>query len=65
MKLPKFDYFVPKTLDAKTPRWYYCGTNERVAKGHRFKENQTVELRWDDPTLFERIDRRIKRLTNK
>lgn len=65
VKLPKFDYFVPKTLDAKTPRWYYCGTNERVAKGHRFKENQTVELRWDDPTLFERIDRRIKRLTNK
>lgn len=60
--LPDFDFFRPTSLDAKTPRWYYAGTNRRVGKRVRFKENQQVELRMESPTLYERLVRRGKRL---
>lgn len=65
VQLPKFEYFIPKAINAKTPRWYYHGTNHHVAKKHRLTESQVVELRWDDPTLSERIVRRMKRMFKK
>lgn len=60
VRLPKFDYFKPKAINAKTPRWYYYGTDHRVPKRHCFTDSQTVELRWDDPSCSERVVRVVK-----
>ena len=60
--LPKFEYYHPKAIKAKTPQWYYPGTNHRISRRHRFTENQIVELRWNKPTLPEKMVRGIKRL---
>lgn len=61
VRLPDFAFYRPTSLDAKSPRWYYSGTNRRVGKRERFRENQQVELRWENPTKYEKVVRRYKR----
>ena len=62
IRLPSFEYHIAKTIDAKSPKWYFAGTNRYVPKRYRFKESQQVELRWEKPTIREKILRRIKRI---
>ena len=62
VRLPDFDNFKPTSIDAKSPRWYYAGTNRRVGKRDRLKENQQIDLRMVKPTYYEKLVRRCKRL---
>lgn len=62
IRLPDFDYYKPTSIDAKSPRWYYTGTNRLVGKRDCLKENQQIDLRMVKPTYYEKLVRRCKRL---